>query len=1260
MGGVLKTNKMKFLSIALIIVAIFFLVPSFVHAIGLCQCSSDLQCNRGYICAGVRCSWSGAGNDGMCVKPYCVSDLGGVCKSQDVGCDPATETQTPYSTIDCAPKVCCVTGGDFNDTTGCNNDAKCEPDQGETAANCPFDCAPCNDTKRNSISSCQGDPLVSASQCRWCGVPDNTIYAYKIPNQASDSCVNITNDPFNCGECGFEGGVHVTLTATQTTGVCAGEFPFCADSTCKASSAITPAEQEAVNAYKASHSSLINQYYTPYSVAVVGESFKAPGAAGAVYSEEQVDTSAAACAFGGGDWDSVLGCCGDGKCRVPDKISGGSICHAARICDGTKWHDVSLTSQNGEVFLTPECRTIYPVANINGEFNQCVDEDQFQDYLNWMAKASGACIPSEYLDSVTVPIAHAKSSSDPGVWHKDGAQIPWESIGQYVCPAGTYWTGEEATATGSDGTYDQCRIKPAPIKAGSSGVLVCTAMTKAATASLFGFATMGAGVATGEASNMRPNWFDNPAGSSYYIPLCPAPISVWNGGRGASTIDTILPCPGSVPVTYETGKNTVMVYGSNAPDRYAVFCVADATQKIDSTLNFMGYFRGNGTVMGNVSGHEYACITDSSSTVPVGASKAKVAICCGQQGCDGIPGAIGAGGVKMTVGAELIVSNSTTLYCLADGTWSEDLDYNYTQDTCARKFLATGNYCCAESDDTRTWINESYNDPGSSKGACFKGQQQNNDFLLRYKLKNSTLVTQNNVMIYNGTFMGCGFNITNFSAEMDLNNQTLCDMSRPLSQQCIESIENWPNPGKNFTNQSSLRTNKSLIQNTDYCTMLSTSFGGFYYCAYSNNWADSMGENFSHKSEVPIDLFVFMFNQTVESIDPALKITNLNVSTINLTNLTQISNLTPTNCCLPGQCWDPLAGTCTSEYGATQSYRINESTAYQCLQGVWVSMAEAKRTPDGCYIGICPNVTQCFYNQLGDRQQNNNIAPGANPQCLADGQYIKDNLCMNGSWASRTKMLAQKLVSLVGNNEDFTLMCGPPSVVLNNFRQNLGDSNNFCNLDLGGQRIIGTTLNQPLINTTSHVDFLTALEQSFLSLSYKDMGVGFSHTCTAQTTGFTKCIDISDSTQDYLTLYYDDDYQMVLMSNTDINGLTPNLGDRICNLTPGWLQWLCPSPPELEKNLKDVQLFQKLYAANFSSKSVFGVAEQTCDPTNLKKTNLYTFNYTGFTDVDLRYMINQLEASNTTITPNNVLVLDSKKNIDPWAPMTLLRNPGQQ
>lgn len=252
-------------------------------------------------------------------------------------------------------------------------------------------------------------------------------------------------------------------------------------------------------------------------------------------------------------------------------------------------------------------------------------------------------------------------------------------------------------------------------------------------------------------------------------------------------------------------------------------------------------------------------------------------------------------------------------------------------------------------------------------------------------------------------------------------------------------------------------------------------------------------------------------------------------------------------------------------------------------------------------------------------------------------------------------MLALKLADLTRGVNNFVLMCGLPAEALfnANISQSPGITNNYCVLNLDGQRIIGTTLNQPFYNATNLNSYVNSLTFSFNSIYQymADEGVHFDFTCNEASTDFQQCM--GSGSDKYLKLYYDNDYQIVVFSNRTISGLSTSLGDTICDALPEWLKWLCPSPTQLSEDLEGVKLFNKVYAAKNGTKQVFGVAERMC------VLDIYSFNYTGYLKEELMPLVLYSdERVFTNFTSNNTIFINKSSNIpwDPWTALTILRN----
>ncbi|MBU1198454.1 MAG: hypothetical protein KKF46_08095 [Nanoarchaeota archaeon] len=1155
---------------------------------------------------------------------------------------------------------------------------------------------PCNVIEK--VGDCGDYP----DECKWCHTPSPEIYPYNfsaiydeifVDAATKKACVNITADPFNCGGCGFADADG----KSETDFFCGFEnrndrpgSPFCVESECVGRSDATsenvvlPSKEKNPYFYydvKTSATAYGTQYSSEW-----GDGSSLP-----IYLSHDIDSSETICLsseIGGTDFVDGLGCCGNGKCRE----KGTSMCNVNAICDGIYWHDATADEDNdgeydsnGEIFKAPDCEQDdsynYPIANINGIFKRCVDFDRPSEYVQ--SRHTGICAPDLVMNNSVWSNALIGNNYAKVTGANEGASEAFDSglTGgrEYACGKDYYTVAGNRGLVASHGNF--CPGHPIDAieveEAGTRGsFFICDASGDTYTFA----AILDAGriISGGESlgSVFIPE-DDNAPGKNRYD-ICPAPVLEWKEKTSATATEytseprnelVVLPCPGKISLSNMDLENSFLInniersWSVSYGGAYSV-TVNICRPRLDDTDNSgkyplprTYYFLSNGTMMGDVNNNSYLCFTDETMLPQHDEpSRAKIGVCCGDDGCGDID--IGSGGNEYNPGDYVNVSGKI-VYCMHNGSWSEDLDYNDTaiQGACLRAgHFATDNFCCAESDDTRPWISESYNDPGSEYGACFKAEPQYNDYFMSF---NGTAYP--NVFVNNGTFFGCGFNNSLFESEYNLsigiiagenvnylpdfitcdlfkqvNSSNVCvlDDNNILNDTCLYNVEDWPNPG---TGCADTKTGEPLIKEVEYCTIINTSSSGDFYCSYNNTWNVTGGENLSHNSAVP-DI---LFNYINQSWADSGKDTSL---------------LQEANCCRPNECWDADKGVCIPEQTGFDEYiLINETVAYKCLLGEWINvLATGKRTPDGCYAGICPEASQCLYDITGNSYQNNNVSNSANPQCIDNNQYIGDALCVNGMWESRTKRLAEEMSALVGNNDNFVIMCGTPDDVLINLDHNIGASNNYCVLNLDGQRIIGTTLNQPLYDSETHNDFITAFEQTFL-VSYPEMGVSFNSNCGEDTDDFDRCIN-----NDYVQLYYDDNYQMVVFSNEPVDNLIPGLFSGICDNPPWWIGWLCPAPSGLETNLASLQMFNKVYAARLGNKEVFGVAEKECNPMTLRKTWLFSFNYTGFGSADLGHLVAHVQADDANITESQNNIFIRNPDADAWTALTLLRNTEQE
>jgi len=1045
---------------------------------------------------------------------------------------------------------------------------------------------PCN------LRTNAGDCGASPDHCLWCPVPTlgqplvharpgttkniyGMDYPFLLPGQTPDAsgnaCVDIRNgDPFNCGGCGFRVESNLDLVANSPFN-CFTNVPI--KPYCKGSACVGTSERASPSPWAQKMSGVSPFfYYTVEQVEGTSGFRSVPKVGGTptgvAYDKRQRNSDDEACEYFGGTLDEDYGCCGDNKI-----VFTGMNCEVNKICDGYEWHDARDESSDGEVFSVPyEYRgSYYPIADINQTFSLCVDEEQYDELMAERADSPDSCAPGY----------DHESSNPPGAV-------------DYYCPAGYYFAGGNHIIQSTFCQSDHVVDGGDPAFEGNSGYFVCA-----------GEGSASSGTNTwGQAYLLRAGrefpFQGGPAidgNLNIDATRCPSAIGdLWYKGSKKLDLISTIGCPGSVPI----GPVDETLYAgpfSSLDKRMANVCLSKnsgvplpGSTKVN--LGTVNFYNGVGRIMGNVSGHGYACFTDKSKPEPEkidydrnafsdwDSSRAFIGICCGNTtaGCSDIPGTIDGSLGKMFRAGEFFNTSGGPVYCLGDGRWAFDLDAPELQATCkAAGFSPSGEFCCSEADDKKYF--ESYNDAGGS-GACFLGSYQKNNQLVLF---NKT--THDDLYVYNGSVLGCGFNESN-SSLLVLRNISQYNFSFDVPHLLDNpiKIEDWPNPGGggNSSVAELFRTNHSLVVSSDYCAYVNDSKQGMY-CSLNDNWTSAKGYVI-HKSVVPVRLFNY---------------------TKNLTD----ANISSFGCCKKSECWDPLVGGCiASQLAYDAGYRVSNVSFFKCLNGGWVDiLGGEKLTPDRCYSGFCSEPDQCLFDLFGDSSDNGN--PDGSPQCLDDGQFKGVFVCNNGSWDSRTRLLALKLAGLV-SSDDFSLSCGviDDVVVL---RQNPGLSDVFCTLKSGDVRVLGVLLNQPLI-ASDYGGFVDSLRQSFW-LAYPGSGASFDVTknCTPGTTNFSECLYAYATAppKDLLRFYYDREFNMAVISTYDIS---PTLGQKICSVLPSWLQWLCPSEPEFKQLLKSVGGVEKVYLAKSGSKSVFGFGKNICPDPSLGLAWDYSFNYTGF------------------------------------------------
>jgi len=196
--------------------------------------------------------------------------------------------------------------------------------------------------------------------------------------------------------------------------------------------------------------------------------------------------------------------------------------------------------------------------------------------------------------------------------------------------------------------------------------------------------------------------------------------------------------------------------------------------------------------------------------------------------------------------------------------------------------------------------------------------------------------------------------------------------------------------------------------------------------------------------------------------------------------------------------------------------------AVAALGADWVEVP-IRTSWDLAMSGTCAQDTQCMVHLQGNPDYDGNLErwytataqnnPVDGPRCLNATQYVKDFVCEQGNWSTRTRQVALQLLQFAGQQEEFTLFCDTYDRALNQYHyllQNtpvesyldqscfiMGTSvpcvNSLCVLKTPAAVVLGASLNMPLNDTSK--SFLKALDKSMTTCS----------TVSKTSTVFTKC-----------------------------------------------------------------------------------------------------------------------------------------------------------
>lgn len=225
-----------------------------------------------------------------------------------------------------------------------------------------------------------------------------------------------------------------------------------------------------------------------------------------------------------------------------------------------------------------------------------------------------------------------------------------------------------------------------------------------------------------------------------------------------------------------------------------------------------------------------------------------------------------------------------------------------------------------------------------------------------------------------------------------------------------------------------------------------------------------------------------------------------------------------TGCCAQTSCWDGEG--CKNNGDVFDA----DKKGYYCDNGDW-ALKPKKINYDKTEEGFCPTEDKCLVTNAAPVTATTDplqffkaTTRAAQPRCVENKAYLKDEYCDNGNWTSRTKLAAVQLLAYAEATSptDYDIFCDDYTNTLNRVKYATGKGfvekfikegdcikegtnkkvpcvNNFCVLKTPtGVKAIATSLNTKVNSQTS---FLNTL------------GVDNSVCDVAMTgTGFTKCL----------------------------------------------------------------------------------------------------------------------------------------------------------
>lgn len=259
--------------------------------------------------------------------------------------------------------------------------------------------------------------------------------------------------------------------------------------------------------------------------------------------------------------------------------------------------------------------------------------------------------------------------------------------------------------------------------------------------------------------------------------------------------------------------------------------------------------------------------------------------------------------------------------------------------------------------------------------------------------------------------------------------------------------------------------------------------------------------------------------------------------------------------------------------------------------------------------GCCNDATSCYFDSM------------AQAECKADGFYFKDILCDQGSWTSKTSLIAAQLIEEAESKSpgDYTLFCGTWQDALNIYNYILPSGNNVFDYldsqDCGDNETGASCVNNicVLSNSDNTLSAFGASMNDGMDLDMLEDFIGHNAICSTNEDGDFRDCKVLLFGED--KLWYNHKYRMFIYGTDDGNAInlqTFDLKDsratKLENVFAGKMDLAYSQQDEFISYVRDhSKKFDSIYVSKKGSKEVWARKEGDT------QENLIVITYSGFT-----------------------------------------------